>query len=180
MTTMVNAVRGPEHAGALVVPHRYVTRRRMLGEDSGESTRVDEMTLQAGVENGTIDPHWRWPFGGGVVERYGFAAVGPDDARLRVYPANNAFLRDPNPTVRAVLRRALVVQVIADGPVRAARLAQRSPDIAGPELAGRLGDAGLDPAEAGVPMTILDTTDMAPDESALAMRAIVAAVTADR
>lgn len=116
-----------------------------------------------------ILPHWSRTLDGGRVERYGFGKV--KDERLRVYSANNAFLRDRNPSVEAVLSSGLVVHVMATEIERSNRLEERSPDMAYTERQVRLADGGQDMAH--VSLERVDTSHLTDAEGQLALRSIV-------
>lgn len=107
-TTLVNGLRTSKFASKIVIPARYITRPARQGDDTVENRHVSREAFTAGVHDGVISPHWSRTLDGSRVEQYGFDKV--DDNRLRVYSANNAFLRDRNLSVEAVLRSGLVVQ----------------------------------------------------------------------
>lgn len=175
-TTLVNGLRTPAFEDRVVIPHRYITRPHRLGDDLVENSHVDHPTFQSRVFAGLIDPHWERLLDGGRVERYGFDATIDADERLRVYSANNAFLRDMNPSVARTLRNGFVVVAMAAQESRNTRLGDRSPDMSDAERAVRLGDSGADMLGASVPIEIVDTTNLSPEEGQLALQAIVGTI----
>lgn len=172
-TTLVNGIRGCDYESRLVIPRRHITRPEREGDDLDENihTNKEEFARKVGV--GLIYPYWSRLLDEGRVEQYGFDAVELDDERLRVYSANNAFMRDRNPSAVSVLGKSLVVVAISNLESRAARLGVRSPDIAETERAVRLGDDGADVLEADLAINVVNTTSLAPSEGQLAMRRIV-------
>lgn len=171
-TTLVNGLRIPEYTDKVVIPHRFITRPERLGDDLVENSHIDRETFNAKVEDGLIDLYWNRTLDGGRVEQYGFEAVG-DDTRLRIYSANNAFLRDKNESIQRVLQNCLVVVAMAGQDARHGRLGERSPDMSSAERAVRLGDSGADVLEADVPIETIDTTNLSPDEGQAALQRIV-------
>jgi ribose 1,5-bisphosphokinase PhnN len=168
-TTLVNGLRVPHYADKLAIPARYITRPARQGDDMVENRHVSHEVFQTGVDDGTILPHWSRTLDGGRVERYGFDKVNDD--RLRVYSANNAFLRDPNPSIETVLRSGLVVHVMASEIERSNRLDERSPDMASAERQVRLADGGQDMAHTN--LEIIDTSQLTDVEGQLALQSIV-------
>lgn len=174
-TTLVNGLRTTEYADELVIPVRYITRPARQGDDTIENRHVSHEDFQTGIDNGLIFPHWSRTLDGGRVERYGFDRV--NDGRLKVYSANNAFLRDRNPSVETVLRSGLVVHVMASEIERSNRLRERSPDMAPAERQVRLADGGHDMAHAE--LEIIDTSSLTDVEGQLAIRGIVEQILED-
>lgn len=168
-TTLVNGLRIPEYADRLAIPVRYITRPARQGDDTVENRHVSHEVFQAGVDEGTIMPNWSRTLDGGRVERYGFDKVNDD--RLRVYSANNAFLRDRNPSVEAVLHSGLVVHVMASEVARSNRLGERSPDMAPAERQVRLADSGQGMTH--VNLEVIDTSQLTDAEGQFALRSIV-------
>ena len=171
-TTLVNGLRTPEFEDKVIIPHRYITRTQRLGDDLVENSHIDHATFQSQVAAGLIDPHWERLLDGGRIERYGFDTVDEDE-RLRVYSANNAFLRDINPSVARTLRDGMVVVAMAAQEARDTRLGDRSPDMSDAERAIRLEDSGTDVLGASVAVEVIDTTNLSPEQGQIALRAIV-------
>lgn len=168
-TTLVNGLRTREYADRVAIPARFITRPVRQADDTVENRHVTHEVFQAGVNSGVILPHWSRTLDGGRLERYGFDRV--DDDRLKVYSANNAFLRDRNPSVEVVLRNCLVVHVIASEAERRNRLGERSPDIATAERQVRLADCGEDMTHTN--LEIIDTSRLTDSEGQLALRGLV-------
>lgn len=171
-TTLVNGLRTPEYAGKVVIPHRYITRPYRQGDDLVENSHLTSEVFQARVKTGAIWPFWNRTLDGGRVERYGFDA-SEDTGRVRVYSANNAFLRDQNESVASVLRNGLVIIAMAGQEARDSRLGERSPDMSSAERAIRLGDSGIDILESTVQVEIIDTTNLSPEQGQRALQDIV-------
>lgn len=141
-TTLVEAVRGSDlvAAGRVDVPTRLITRPPRTGDDVRENLHVSEAELDAQVRAGRVGLRWVRPLAGRAV-RYGFRP--PRTGTLPVYSANSAIVSataDVEPA--GALARALVIGVHAPDPVRARRLAHRSPDLWNrpDEVADRLGE----------------------------------------
>jgi ribose 1,5-bisphosphokinase PhnN len=172
-TTVVNGLRTPEYAGHVVVPHRYITRPPRAGDDMHENSHMAHGAFELNVRARIITPHWSRTLDNDRVERYGFDRPKPKDDRLRVYSANNAFLRDKNETVQKALERALVVVVMASDETREDRLGTRSPDMSDEERAVRLHDSGADMLEGHVEVLTIDTSQLTPEGGQTALRGIV-------
>src|ERR1700722_3442378 len=93
-TTAVNGLRIPQYADRLVIPHRYITRPQRAGDDLTENSHLSHRAFELNARAGIFSPHWQRILEDERVERYGFDTVAPKDTRLKVYSANNAFLRD--------------------------------------------------------------------------------------
>lgn len=171
-TTLVNSVRGPEYSDRLVVPRRFITRPPRGGDDRTENSYLPHVFFDESVNRGAIWPHWERWFGDGRREQYGFEDPGLD-LHPRVYSANNAFMRRPNESVFSVLQTSVVVAVVADEDVRAARLSERSPDMSDDERAIRLGDDGLDILQNIARLEVIDTTNASPDQGRRAFQDVV-------
>ncbi|MET1033594.1 MAG: hypothetical protein ABWX94_03775 [Candidatus Saccharimonadales bacterium] len=174
-TTLVNGLRTPEYTDRLIVPHRYITRPYRLGDDLIENSHLGPEVFRERVEEGAIWPFWNRTLDGGRVEQYGFEAH-EDDTKLRVYSANNAFLRDQNKSVLSVLQNGLVVVAMAAQDARDSRLDERSPDMSAAERAVRLGDSGVDILDSTVQIEIIDTTNLSPEQGQRALQDVVNAV----
>lgn len=163
-TTAVDAVRDARYAHAVVVPKRFITRPARANDNLTENQHMTASEFGAGVRDGRIWPHWCRDLGGDRLEQYGFERVAQDDNRLRVYSANNAFVRSDDASVRTVLESAQVVAVMADAAVRQARMAQRSPDLKTSELTIRNGDAASD-ILARADVLVIDTSNQTPEKT---------------
>lgn len=172
-TTLVNGLRGRDYESKLIIPRRHITRPEREGDDLGENIHTNKEEFARKVGAGIINPYWSRLLDEGRIEQYGFDAVGSDDERLRVYSANNAFMRDRNPSVMSVLEKSLVVVALSNLESRAARLEVRSPDIAETERVVRLGDDGEDVFATDLTIKVINTTSLAPSEGQWAMREIV-------
>ena len=177
-TTLVNGLRCHAYENRVVIPHRFITRPARLGDDLTENSHIDRATFEAKVAAGTIYPYWHRILDSGRREEYGFEAVDPKDSRLRIYSANNAFLRDVNESVAAILHNSLVVVAMAAQDARTGRLGERSPDMSAAERTMRLGDSGVDVSNTDLNHVIIDTTNLSPDEGQKALQTIVDKVTA--
>jgi len=175
-TTLVNSVRGPEYSDGLVVPRRFITRPPREGDDRSENSYLPHDIFDEGVNAGTIWPHWERWFEGGRREQYGFQDYPSLDFRRRVYSANNAFMRRPSESVFSVLQTSVVIAVVADEDVRAARLRERSPDMSDDERAVRLSDNGLDILQNVARLEVIDTTDASPEQGQRAFQNILQTV----
>lgn len=109
----------------------------------------------------------------GRQEQYGFDVVESGDKRLRVYSANNAFLRDINPSVVEVLDSGLVIVAMATAESRDIRLDERSPNMSDAERVVRLSDAGADILMSGVEIEIVETTNLSAVEGQLVLQSII-------
>lgn len=172
-TTLVNGLRRREYQDKIIIPRRHITRPERKGDDLGENTHTNKEEFARKVGAGLIHPYWARPLGEGRVERYGFDAVGSDDERLRVYSANNAFMRDRNPSVMSVLEKSLVVVAMSGLESRTRRLEVRSPDISETERIVRLGDDGMDVFNTDSGVEVVNTASLTPSEGQSAMRRIV-------
>lgn len=143
-TSLVRGLQGSEYEGEVVTPLRYVTRDSRADDHDSENRHLNRGRFFTGVLTNFIDPVWYREMDGGRIEYYGFRACEPDETRLRIYSANNAFLRNPNPSVRNVLATAMVVMLEAERDIREARLLERSPDMSASELSNRLEDTTAD------------------------------------
>ena len=175
-TTLVNGLRAPEYAETLTIPHRYITRPYRQGDDLVENSHLSPDDFDQGVRSGAIWPYWNRALDSGRVERYGFQAAA--DGKLRVYSANNAFLRDTNESVLSVLQDCVVVVAMARPDARTSRLGDRSPDMSAAERAVRLADSGVDILATTVQLEIIDTTGMSPEQGQQAMQNVVQTVLA--
>jgi ribose 1,5-bisphosphokinase PhnN len=159
-TTIVDGLRSGRFADHVVVPRRFVTRRRRVEEGDAENLHLNNARFEDLLRRGSVFPEWERTLEHGRRERYGFEAVRPDEERLRVYSANNAFLRDRNPTVERVLAESIVVVVRADPERRRERMSAKQMSHA--EREARLADDGADLARvAGV--RVIDTTALLPE-----------------
>lgn len=173
-TTLVNGLRTEEYQDKLTIPQRYITRPIRHNDDLTENLPIGKENFKERANTGRINPHWERILDGGRRERYGFAAVAPEDERLRIYSANNAFLRDRSPSVTKVLDSGLVIFVMATTESRDTRLDERSPDMLKPERFLRLEDRGVDILHAAdVEIEVIDTTHLSPTEGQLALQSIV-------
>ena len=146
-TTAVSGLRTVEFAEKLVIPLRFMTRPWRTNDDEQESRHIDEDNYQSAVAWGVINPYWRRAYDIGHIVHYGFRSLAPEEERLRVYSANNAFLREDrrrNPSISPVLASGLVVILEADTQKRDERLLERSPDMPASERHARIADAGND------------------------------------
>jgi ribose 1,5-bisphosphokinase PhnN len=135
-TTLVGAVRV---AGIpnVEVPVRYVTRPARGGDVASETVHVSDDDFARRVRDGAIAIYWRRPLESGRVVRYGFAPVRAEV--FAVYSANSAILTaGARLEPPGALADALIVGVHAPSEICAARLRERSPDLAANELAFRL------------------------------------------
>jgi len=170
-TTLIEGLRAGAYTERVVVPRRYYTRAVRPDDGLDQLGRLSPEQFQQRVSAGRIYPHWTRKFEPQRTERYGFEAIDRRDRRLKIYAANNAFMRNSNASVSATLTQALVVGVSADHQVREARLNRKAmPDI---ERQLRLADDGADIP--GMPNihAIIDTTYLAPDEGEAILRRIV-------
>ncbi len=172
-TTLVNGLRTPEFADTVVIPRRYITRPERNGDDLGENSHVDKEWFEKCVLARLIKPYWERDLENGRKESYGFDVVDDEDPRLRVYSANNAFLRNPNPSAEKVLENGLVVVAMSGSASRSDRLSARSPDMGAEERAVRLEDEGTDMLSTGLTTETIDTSGLTPEEGQAAFRAIV-------
>ena len=171
-TTLVNSVRNTEYSEHLTIPKRYITRPPRSNDDLGENSHIDLEAFFQKVTTKEIDPHWQRTFETNRVEHYGFATQ-PADKRLKVLSANNAFLRDQNPSVLRTLQDGLVVVVSSAESTRRKRLAQRSPDMHAAERSIRIQDTGLDIIAKHTKVEFIDTTRLEPAEGQDAFRRII-------
>jgi ribose 1,5-bisphosphokinase PhnN len=172
-TTVVNGLRIPQYADQVVIPHRYITRPPRIDDDLTENSHLSHAAFDLNARAGIFSPHWQRILEDERVEKYGFDTVAPKNTRLRVYSANNAFLRDLNETVQSVLAKGLVVMLQAETDFREQRLGLRSPDMGETERAVRLQDNGQDISELDVDLRRIDTSGLSPEEGQLALRGIV-------
>jgi ribose 1,5-bisphosphokinase PhnN len=172
-TTLVNGVRSFGFANKVVVPRRYITRPRRTGDDLIENSHLNVDEFQNRVSEGRIWPFWSRELEAGRIESYGFRPVDEGDDRLRVYSANNAFLRDQNESVFSVLQDSLIVVAMARPEARRTRLGDRSPDMSSAERAIRLSDSGADMLESWVRVEEIETTNLTPQQGQWAFRRIV-------
>lgn len=171
-TTLVGGLRRDD---GVVIPRRFVTRPPR--PDDAESMSISRPHFEHLVGAGRIHPHWTRSFADGREERYGFAADDPADLRLRIYAANNAFLRDRNPSVERVLETALVVVVNAAEPTLDTRLAAKA--MSPNERVHRLADTGRD-VLCQPHVRVVDTTHLTPEQGQDALRRIVKSVLSKR
>lgn len=172
-TTLVNGLRIAEFNDDVVIPKRFITRPPRQGDDLNENEHVSKSDFASAVRGGAISPYWQRPLDNGRVEQYGFASVDSEDSRLRVYSANNAFLRDTNPSVEAVLKSSLVIVALTSSGIRDRRLGSRSPDMGQGERDVRLSDHGSDLLDLDLPVQVIDTTQLSPDAGQRLMQSIV-------
>jgi len=172
-STLVDSLRKPEYDDRVVIPNRYITRPPRLNDNTSENTHISHAQFQDGVERGVIVPYWMRPMGESRRERYGFNIVADNDDRLRIYSANNAFLRHPNDSTRSVLETGLVVVVAAQTAVRDRRLNERSPDMGEAERALRLDDDGADIPDTHDRVEIINTTGMTPIQGQVAFEGLI-------
>jgi GTPase SAR1 family protein len=163
-TTLVNGIRSSKFEESVVIPRRYITRPARQGDDHTENLHVDHGTFANLVHAGRINPAWARELDRGRIEQYGFEALGDGEGRLPIYSANNAFLRDRNPSVEGVLVRGFVVVVTASQLTRDSRLAERSPDLSSEERSVRLGDGGEGLPLSELPHAVIDTSMRPPEE----------------
>ena len=171
--TLVDGVRSKEYQDEVVVPNLYTAQSVRFDADQDESEYIDHEAFRDGVERGVITPHWSLPKKNEQWERYGFNMVAEDDDRLRVYSANNAFLRNPTASTKEVLKNSLVILVTARSSVRGMRMRKASPGMRSSELDAHMRDSGTDLVKLHEPMKIICTSDMVPEEGQLALRGIV-------
>jgi GTPase SAR1 family protein len=172
-TTLVDGLRGHKYRDKLIIPRRHITRPEREGDNLAENTHTNKEEFARKVGASLIYPYWTRPLNDGRLEQYGFDAVGLDDGRLRVYSANNAFMRDKNPSVISVLEKSLVVVAMSGLESRARRLQMRSPDISEAERTVRLDDDGTDVLNIDTEAEVVNTTALTPSEGQSAMRRIV-------
>jgi ribose 1,5-bisphosphokinase PhnN len=170
-TTLVSGIRTPPYCDHVVVPRRLVTRRARQGEDPRENRHIDRDLFQRLAETGRLDPCWNRVLERGREERYGFESVDATDGRLRIYSANNGFVRDPNPSVQRVLDSALVVVATTGQESRRARLAGK--DMSNHERAVRLADEPDDIVMAGRSIRVIDTSGLTPVEGQRVFQEVV-------
>lgn len=176
-STLVDGLRDPAYEDGIVIPNRYITRPYRLNDNDNENTHISVGAFNEGIAQGTIVPYWMRPMSlqkGGRQEGYGFNVTADNDDRLRVYSANNAFLRHPNQSTKTVLEKAIVVVAAASLLTRSRRLAERSPDMSHEERSLRLWDDGRDILRAHEHTQVIDTTNLTPEEGQLALQAIIA------
>jgi len=170
-TTLVDGLRTPTYRSRVVVPRRFVTRLGRLDDDPNETAHLDQADFQRLVDAKTIHPYWHRTLEHGRRERYGFEMIDEADSRLRVFAANNAFLRDHNASVLEVLDTAIVVIVQARRETRNARLSAKN--MPADESDVRLDDDGGDLLDADlVDARLVDTTDLTRHEGQQALRSI--------
>lgn len=175
-STLVDGLRHPEYEDKVVMPNRYTTRPERMNDNMSENSHISQAGFKEGVKRGVIVPYWMRPMEGDRQERYGFNQIAEDDDRLRVYSANNAFLRHPNDSTRKVLETGLVVVVAASLLERTRRLTQRSPDMDDAERAARLSDDGTDMLNAHSRVEVIHTTSMSAQRGQLALQALIGRV----
>lgn len=175
-TTLVNGLRDERFETRVVIPERRITRPKRAGDDLVENDHTTQIDFKEGIGS-IIDPYWSRELEPERIEQYGFVPPDKNDPRLRIYSANNAFMRDRNPSVERVLLRGLVVVVTAERDTRKQRLADRSPDLSDAERAIRLDDDGGDIIlPPGLLIGSIDTTHLSPAEGQKAFQDIVSLV----
>lgn len=165
---MVNGLRSEELSDFLHIPKRYITRPQREGDDLVENGHVTWEEFNSMVASGKLWPYWQRELDQGRIEQYGFETTSSD--KLRIYSANNAFLRDVNESLKTVLNESCVVVVESDESKRAERLADRSPDMKDSERSHRLSDSGTDIRLDNI---IIDTTSLSPEQGQAALRKVV-------
>jgi ribose 1,5-bisphosphokinase PhnN len=170
-STLVNGVRATAYGAHVVTPTRFVTRHERREEDGRENSHLDRSRFHLLQRAGRISPCWERTLEHGRRIHYGFESIDANDRRLRVYSANNAFLRNGTPSVLQVLHTAVVVLVTAHADGRLARLAQK--EMSAAERDVRLADAGHDLLDHAATTHVIDTTDLTPAEGQSALCAIV-------
>lgn len=171
-TTIVNGVRTPKFAEQLIVPRRYITRPKRLGDDADENEHVTHEFFWNRKGSGHIWPHWSRDLGGAHDEWYGFEAVRTSEQRRRVYSANNAFVRSSDASVKSLMETALIVVIVATREDRSRRLMMRSPDMEERERSKRLTDDAADILS--LPgIVVINTSVLTRDESQAAFHTII-------
>jgi ribose 1,5-bisphosphokinase PhnN/8-oxo-dGTP pyrophosphatase MutT (NUDIX family) len=138
-TTLVNALRRQEDISHLVVfPKRYITRAMRQNDDIVENMHTTFEQFQSLQKAGVIDIAWPRDLGQNSHFWYGFQALAKEKEGitkpLPIYSANNAFLKSGLP----ILKRALIISILAPKEIRENRLNVRSPELKALELLLRL------------------------------------------
>lgn len=170
-TTLVNGLRTEELSNLLCIPRRYITRPKRDGDDLVENSHVSKEEFNKMVASGNIWPYWQRELDQGRIEQYGFENVQSD--KLKIYSANNAFLRDVNESLKTALGESIVVVVESDESKRTERLVDRSPDMKDSERSYRLSDSGQDVRSGNI---IINTTALLPEQGQAALRRLVSQI----
>lgn len=129
-STAVEILRGTGYAHSVVLPLRRSTTLNREGiDDPNENLPMERGMMEEGIAQRLLYPYWEQPTDiGKKPNLWAFVPPAEDDDRLPIYSANNAMLRDDNPSVQKVLDNALLVVVTASREVRRERLIQRFGD----------------------------------------------------
>lgn len=144
-TGLVRALRD-FYGDRLIIPLRYITRPQRQNDDLVENRPVPNEVFQDLLDKKLIDVWWKRSMEGDRVELYGFATAENPKNKLRIYSANNDFLRDEQAHLENI-GNYKVLAIKADHKIRAERLHKRSPDLRMEEVEYRLGDDGIDVIE---------------------------------